>query len=160
MISFNLLETVKADIIYLDPPYTGTMNNYFGFYGLVDDFHNIRSNKTICKQLCTDKNSAIDLFDKLFSKLNNFKYWYLSYNNSSFPSKEELTVQLLGKYSNKVEVIERKHNYQITGKNKKEQNKEFLFIVKNENYNQTITRITLCHSRAMREYWSLTLCFH
>ena len=29
---FNLLDIVKADIIYLDPPYTGTMNNYFGFY--------------------------------------------------------------------------------------------------------------------------------
>jgi adenine-specific DNA-methyltransferase len=33
-----------------------------------------------------------------------------------------------------VQVIERKHNYQITGKNKKETNKEFLFIVKNEIY--------------------------
>jgi len=31
---FNLLNEVNADIIYLDPPYTGTMNNYFGFYGL------------------------------------------------------------------------------------------------------------------------------
>ena len=61
----------------------------------------------------------------------------MSYNNSSFPSKDEL-LYLLGKYSKNVEVIERKHNYQITGKNKKEKNKEFLFIVKNENYKETI----------------------
>ena len=26
---FKLLKKIKADIIYLDPPYTGTMNNYF-----------------------------------------------------------------------------------------------------------------------------------
>jgi len=77
------------------------------------------------------------LFDKLFSKLNNFKYWFLSYNNSSYPSKEEL-LYLLNKYSDNVQVIERKHNYQITGKNKKETNKEFLFIVKNEIYQENI----------------------
>ena len=35
-------------------------------------------------------------------------------------------------------VIEKKHNYQITGKDKKEENKEFLFIVKNELYQETI----------------------
>jgi len=28
---FKVLSKVKADLIYLDPPYTGTMNNYFGF---------------------------------------------------------------------------------------------------------------------------------
>jgi adenine-specific DNA-methyltransferase len=37
---FKLLKTVKSDIIYLDPPYTGTMNNYFGFYGLMDSYIN------------------------------------------------------------------------------------------------------------------------
>ncbi len=33
-----MLDTVKADIIYLDPPYTGTMNDYFGFYGMIDEY--------------------------------------------------------------------------------------------------------------------------
>ena len=135
---FNLLETVKADIIYLDPPYTGTMNNYFGFYGLVDDFITSEVTKPFENNF-VNKNSATELFDKLFSKLNNFKYWYLSYNNSSFPNKNEL-LYLLGKYSDNVDVIERKHNYQITGKSKKEKNKEFLFIVKNENYKEPIKK--------------------
>jgi len=35
---FNVLDSVEADIIYLDPPYTGTMNNYFGFYGMLDEY--------------------------------------------------------------------------------------------------------------------------
>lgn len=133
---FNLIENVKADIIYLDPPYTGTMNNYFGFYGLIDDF--ISSTKTKpFENNFVSKSEAVLLFDKLFSKLKNFKYWFLSYNNSSYPRKEELLF-LLNKYSNDVQVIERKHNYQITGKNKKEENKEFLFIVKNELYQENI----------------------
>lgn len=126
---FDLIENVKADIIYLDPPYSGTMNNYFDFYGLIDNF--ISSTKTTpFENNFIKKNDAFLLFDKLFSKLKNFKYCFLSYNNSSYPSKEGM-LYLLNKYVDNVEVIERKHNYQITGKDKKEENKEFLFIVRN-----------------------------
>jgi adenine-specific DNA-methyltransferase len=115
------------------------MNNYFGFYGLIDDF--ISSKKTEpFENNFVSKSEAVFLFDKLFSKLNNFKYWFLSYNNSSYPSKEEL-LYLLNKYSDNVQVIERKHNYQITGKNKKETNKEFLFIVKNELFQENTKEI-------------------
>lgn len=126
---FNLLGKVKADIIYLDPPYTGTMNNYFGFYGLIDEYIS-SSVKEPFKNNFVDKKTSIELFDKLFSNLKNYKYWMLSYNNSSFPTKEQL-LYLLGKYSNDVQIIERKHNYKITGKEKKDANKEYLFIVKN-----------------------------
>jgi len=126
---FILLKKVKADIIYLDPPYTGTMNNYFGFYGLIDSY--ISSTiKEPFKNNFVDKKTSIELFDYLFSNLKNFKYWMLSYNNSSFPTKEQL-LYLLGKYSKEVQIIERKHNYKVTGKEKKEINKEYLFIVKN-----------------------------
>lgn len=136
---FNLIEKVKADIIYLDPPYTGTMNNYFGFYGLIDDYISSKKNEPF-KNNFVNKSEVVLLFDKLFSKLKNFKYWFLSYNNSSYPSKEEL-LYLFNKYSDNVLVIEKKHNYQITGKGKKESNKEFLFIVKNEFYQENTKEI-------------------
>jgi adenine-specific DNA-methyltransferase len=126
---YNLLKSVKSDIIYLDPPYTGTMNNYFGFYGLIDSFINSEISVPFENNFM-NKNDSIELFDKLFANLGNFKYWILSYNNSSYPSKEDLT-SLLKKYSDKVKVIEKKHNYQITGKGKKEDNKEILFLVEN-----------------------------
>ena len=135
---FNLLGKVKADIIYLDPPYTGTMNNYFGFYGLFDDYFSSTKN-TPFKNSFVDKKTSIELFDKLFSNLKNFKYWMLSYNNSSFPSKENL-LYLLGKYSNDIKIIERKHNYKVTGKEKKEINKEYLFLVKNTNIEKKIKK--------------------
>jgi adenine-specific DNA-methyltransferase len=126
---FNLLKTVKSDIIYLDPPYTGTMNNYFGFYGLIDSY--ISSTiKEPFKNNFIDKKTTIELFDKLFSNLGNFKYWMMSYNNTSTPTKEQL-LALFGKYSDDIKIIERKHNYKVTGKGKKDMNKEYLFIVKN-----------------------------
>jgi adenine-specific DNA-methyltransferase len=125
---FQLIPQVNADLIYLDPPYTGTMNNYFGFYGLIDEYLKQKKLKPFENNFI-DKNIVLDLFDNLFSKLGKYKYWFLSYNNSSYPTKEQL-LNLLKKYSKNVKVIERKHNYQVTGKTKKTKNKEYLFIVK------------------------------
>lgn len=125
---FKLIPKVNADLIYLDPPYTGTMNNYFGFYGLIDEYLKQKKLKPFENNFI-DKKIALDLFDKLFSKLGKYKYWFLSYNNSSYPTKEQL-LGLLKKYSKNVKVIERKHNYQVTGKTQKTKNKEYLFIIK------------------------------
>lgn len=127
---FDLIPKIKADLIYLDPPYTGTMNNYFGFYGLIDEYLKGKKLKPFNNNFI-DKKSSLNLFDNLFSKLGKYKYWFLSYNNTSYPTKEQLLL-LLKKYSNDVQVIERKHNYQVTGKTKKTKNKEYLFIIKNK----------------------------
>ena len=127
--ALNLLGKVKADIVYLDPPYTGTMNDYFGFYGIFDQYIKQKKIEPF-KNNFIDKNKSIILFDKLFSKLSSYKYWILSYNNNSFPKKEDL-LKIIQKYSTKIEIIEKKHNYQITGKNTKNINKEYLFIIKN-----------------------------
>ncbi len=126
---FDVLETVKADAVYLDPPYTGTMNNYFGFYGMLDEY--IAEKKlTTFENNFVDKKISLELFDRLFSKLGNFKYWFLSYNNSSYPTKEQL-IDLLGKYSKNIQVVEQPHVYKITGKENKKVNTEYLFIIDN-----------------------------
>lgn len=127
---FNLLNKIQADVIYLDPPYTGTMNNYFGFYGLIDEYIHSKKLKPFENNFI-DKKSSLKLFDKLFSNLSNFKYWILSYNNNSYPSKDEL-LNIISKYSDDIQVIEKLHNYQITGKDKKSKNTEYLFIIKND----------------------------
>ena len=128
---FDAIEKFQADIIYLDPPYTGTMNNYFGFYGMLDEYIEGKKIEPFGNNFI-DKKTSIDLFDKLFSKLGNFKYWYLSYNNSSYHTKEIL-IELLRKYSDNIKIIERPHIYKITGKENKKSNIEYLFIVENKN---------------------------
>lgn len=129
---FDVATTVHADLIYLDPPYTGTMNNYFGFYGVIDEYINSKKIEPFQNNF-VDKSTSIDLFDKLFSKLQNFKYWMLSYNNSSYPTKEQL-IEIIGKYSRNIQVIEKPHVYKITGKEKKKTNTEYLFLIKNDSY--------------------------
>jgi adenine-specific DNA-methyltransferase len=129
---FKLISKVNADIIYLDPPYTGTMNNYFGFYGVVDNYIDSKKNNEFENDF-VDKKKSLELFEKLFSKLKKYRYWVLSYNNSSYPDKEEL-LSLIKKFSKDVKVIEKNHNYQLTGKNAKSMNKEYLFIVSNKNF--------------------------
>lgn len=124
---FNLVETIDADLIYLDPPYTGTMNNYFGFYGAIDEMIQGRKLPPFCNNF-VNKNNAIFLFDKLFSKLKKYKYWLLSYNNSSCPTKEQL-LKLISQYCTKVRVLEQEHVYKITGKENKNKNVEYLFVV-------------------------------
>jgi adenine-specific DNA-methyltransferase len=126
---FNLLNEIYADIIYLDPPYTGTMNDYYGFYGMIDEYI-LSEKKPAFSNNFIDKKTAVELFDKLFSNLQNFKYWMLSYNNSSLPNKEQL-LEILSKYSDNVKVIEKEHVYKITGKENKKTNTEYLFLVEN-----------------------------
>lgn len=127
---FNLIPKVNADLIYLDPPYTGTMNNYFGFYGVLDNYINSKKIKPFENNFVNKKNS-LELFEKLFSSLKKYKYWILSYNNSSYPTKEEL-LDLIKKFSKNVKVIEKEHNYQLTGKEAKAKNREYLFLVSNK----------------------------
>lgn len=126
---FEVLPVIQSDLIYLDPPYTWTMNNYFGFYGFFDELIEWKRKKPFSNNF-VDKKSSITLFDELFSHLGNFKYWVLSYNNSSYPSKEQL-IEVISKYSTEIKILEKSHNYQVTGKDAKWENTEYLFIIKN-----------------------------
>lgn len=125
---FTAIKKVKADVIYLDPPYSGTMNDYHGFYGFLDSYIAQKIMKPFTNNFM-DKKSALELFDTLFANLGNYKYWILSYNSSSYPTKDEL-LEIIYKYAGSVTVIERKHVYKITGKVKKHSNVEYLFIAK------------------------------
>lgn len=127
---FEIISKVNADLIYLDPPYTGTMNNYFGFYGFLDNFINSTEGKPFENNFI-DKQDSLELFEKLFSKLKKYRYWVLSYNNRSYPDKDALT-KLIKKYTDDVRIIEKRYSYQITGKDTKSKNKEYLFIVRNK----------------------------
>ena len=113
----------------MDPPYAGTMNDYFGFYGLLDSYITSSVIEPFDNNFI-DKKTIIGQFDKLFGKLKNFRYWMLSYNSRSKPSKEEL-LQLLHKYSDNVIVYEMPYAYRVTGKEKKKKDIEYLFIAHN-----------------------------
>ena len=126
---YEAIEKIDADIIYLDPPYAGTMNDYFGFYGLLDAFIEGKQIEPFGNNFM-DKNNITEQFDKLFSKLGKYKYWMLSYNSRSRPTKEEL-LEIMEKYSTNITVYEMPYAYRVTGKEKKQKDIEYLFVIKN-----------------------------
>lgn len=124
----DVIELAKAvenvDIVYMDPPYPSTMNNYDAFYGLYDAM--------FCKTLkhidFTDKKSFLNNMEELIWLLKDkTKYIVLSQNTRVKPEPRAIE-EMLSKYG-KVTVKEKKHNYQVTGKDNKNSSKELLFIV-------------------------------
>ena len=129
---FDAIKTIDADVIYLDPPYAGTMNDYFGFYGLLDSYINGRQTVPFENNFM-DRKTIVEQFDKLFSSLSKFKYWMLSYNSRSKPTKDEL-FSIISKYASSVEVYEMPYAYKVTGKEKKNKDVEYLFIARSKSY--------------------------
>ena len=126
---FDLLANIQADAVYLDPPYTVTMNNYFGFYGLLDSYISEEIQKPFTNHFM-DKKKTIILFERLIDALKPFKYWLLSYNNVSHPNREELA-EMLSKEGRVVKILETPYVYRVTGKENKKNHKEILFLVEN-----------------------------
>lgn len=127
---FSLLnKNIKADLIYLDPPYAGTLNDYYGFYGFLDSYIKQEKIKPFENNFRNKKN-IIEMFNELFKKCSKFKYCMLSYNDKAYPSKDMLK-NMLKQYFKNIEIIEKPHNYQITGKLNKNSSNELLFICNN-----------------------------
>ena len=118
-------ELEHADVVYMDPPYPSTMNNYDAFYGMFDNMFE----KKIEHVDFTQQLSFLDNLEslvKLVSKKTS--YIVLSQNTRVKPEPEE-TKNMLEKYG-EVTIKEKKHNYQVTGKENKNSSNELLFIVR------------------------------
>lgn len=114
----------KVDVVYMDPPYPSTMNNYDAFYGLYDRMFDKESEHMDF----TDKAMFLENLGRLIEKIKKkTRYIVLSQNTRVKPNPEEIK-ELLLKFGN-VDVKEKKHNYQVTGKKNKNSNKELLFIL-------------------------------
>jgi len=119
-----LKEYDSYDVVYLDPPYPGTMNNYDGFYGSFD--------KMFKKDKVYTDWTKPDNFLKLLKKAlevssQKAKYLILSINSNTKPGIEQI-IDVLKSYG-VVEIKERKHNYQVSGKVNKNKNIELLIIL-------------------------------
>lgn len=116
-----------VDIVYMDPPYPSTMNNYDAFYGVFDEMFDKKKAHTDFTEKCSFLNNMDKLIKRLVGKT---KYIMLSQNTRVQPSPKDLE-SMLKKYG-KVTIKERKHNYQVTGKENKNDSKELLFILEME----------------------------
>ncbi len=118
-------KTDFVDVVYLDPPYPSTMNNYDAFYGLFDNmFQAGKKHADFTRRDCFLENLE-ELIRKLRGKTD---YIVLSQNTRVRP-EPEIIARMLGNYG-QVSVREKKHNYQVTGKQNKNGSKELLFVVR------------------------------
>ena len=116
----------KVDILYLDPPYPSTMNNYDAFYGLFDEvFHK----KAPSHLDLTNKNTFLQNIEKILQTYRDkTQFVVLSQNTKSKPGRTEIS-NLLRQYGT-LEVLETNHNYQVTGKDNKSSSQELAYILK------------------------------
>lgn len=114
----------QVDLIYMDPPYPGTMNNYDAFYNNFDKiFDKIIEHKNL-----TNKAFFLENIKEILDiARHKTKYIILSINSNTSPSLSEI-VDLFNYYG-KVSIKERKHNYQISGKEKKSKNIEMMITL-------------------------------
>lgn len=113
-----------VDILYLDPPYPGTMNKYENFYGSFD--------KIFDKKILTTDLTKIDSFLKniriiLEKSKKKSRFVLMSLNTNTSPTYKEI-MKVMSEYG-KVRLESRKHNYQLSGKEQKNSNLELLLIL-------------------------------
>lgn len=114
----------KVDIIYIDPPYPGTMNRYDNFYGAFDTIFN----RGIEYTDITKGPDFLCFIKEIISEgKNKTKHLILSLNSKSIPGVENLHDLFL--MYGEVKIEERKHNYQVSGQDNKNENKEILMIL-------------------------------
>lgn len=123
--AFEMAEkTEGADIVYMDPPYPSTMNNYDAFYGMFDEMFDRKKPHTDYTQKKEFLENMGDLIKKLKGKT---KYIVLSQNTRVKPAPDEIN-QMLAQYG-RVQVKKKEHKYQVTGKKNKNASQELLFIL-------------------------------
>lgn len=114
----------KVDVVYMDPPYPSTMNNYDAFYGLFDEMFDKKKVHTDF----TQRSVFLTNMDRLIKRfVGKTDYIVLSQNTRVQPGPDEIE-KMLSQYGS-VQVKEKKHNYQVTGKENKSNSKELLFIL-------------------------------
>lgn len=125
--SLKLLKNIRTqiDIIYLDPPYPGTMNNYENFYGIYDEIFNECINDYID---LTSRHTFMDNF-KLIIKtaVKKTKFLVISLNNRVSIDISDLKT-FLSRYGI-LKCYEMKHTYKVTGKENKNLTSELLLVL-------------------------------
>lgn len=136
--------TVKADLVYFDPPYftPNSDNDYVRRYhfveGLAKNWEGLKIQKhTKTKKFksyyspFSKKKEAYSIFDNLIKKYRH-SIIVISYSSNSLPTKEEM-IEILSKYKDNVDTHEIDHLYSFGNQNHKIGNgfnrvKEYLFI--------------------------------
>ena len=141
----DFIKNVKADLVYIDPPYNS--RQYCDAYHLLENVAEWNKPKVygVAKKMdrtnlkskyCTNK--AVEAFDELVKNCNS-KYILVSYNNTGDKSNSrsnakisDLQIKQILEKKGKVKVFEQDYNNFTTGKSVSLDHKERLFLCETE----------------------------
>ena len=133
----TLLEAnvVKADLLYLDPPYQDSSSDYASLYRFVEEYiygeklENLEHIQKGAKRFVHKKDYR-EHFEKLLSLCPDFKTWLISYNSSSFADKDTITSIIKNAGKKDVSILDVEIDYQYRKFRKNDKETEYLILAR------------------------------
>ena len=136
--AISLIEhlNTKVDLLYLDPPYCDSHADYQSFYHLLETYTQYWKNKKFINSThkyfpkiysgFDTKKDITTSFERLFKQAQKIPYWLISYNDRSYPNKDEM-IKLISKYKD-VKLSFKEYYNNVGGKGSVKGSKELLFV--------------------------------
>jgi len=120
---FEFIKKVSGDVLYLDPPYSGTLA-YESEYAILD--------KILCDYIPKSRFSAdngMDVLGELLSKAEKFPLWVISFGNAGGKNELKDLVKIVRKYRQcEYKAFAYKHCEAMASEEHKEQCREWLVL--------------------------------
>lgn len=128
---FDFIDDVSGDVLYLDPPYAGTLS-YESEYGILDRILGESKPKS---RFSND--DGIEVLDTLLARAGNFPLWVISFGNAGGKNELSRLIEIISKYR-KCEAREfiYKHCEAMASEEHKQKCREWLIIGYNADSNR------------------------
>lgn len=122
--ALTFLRQVQGDVVYLDPPYPGT-TSYEHEYAVLDDLLEQKVRPA------SGYSRSPDLLPDLFEACRHIPIWVVSLNNAAIELPELLEMVAVHKKNTRAVEVPYRHLRSIAGKEKNEQNREYIIVASN-----------------------------
>jgi len=125
---FDFINEVTGDVLYLDPPYAGTLS-YESEYKVLDRILGESKSKS-----GFSNNDGMDIVDELLSKAEKFPLWVISFGNAGGKNDLSRLVEVVSKYRKcEAKEFSYRHCEAMASEEHKRKSKEWLIIGYNAN---------------------------
>ena len=120
---FDFLKEVSGNVLYLDPPYSGTLS-YEGEYRVIDEILGDAYEKS-----GFSKSDGMDMLDGLLREADKFPLWVISFGNANGKNDLNKLVDIVDQYRKcEAKEFEYEHCRSMASKEHKQQCREWLVI--------------------------------
>lgn len=125
---FDFIREVNGDVLYLDPPYTGTLS-YEGEYGVLDEILGDARPKSGFSE-----KDGMYMLDSLLDESEKFPLWVISFGNAGGGNKLDDLIKLVSNYRRcEVKEIAYRHCEAMASEEHKQKSKEWMVIAYGNN---------------------------